>query len=99
MKKAAIARGYDITDLRARQVSRLDFEDFDLILVMDEKNKSEIERYRPTDNTTLVEMFLDYAPDQPIRDMPDPYFTRTFNQVIDLCEAASQGLLERLRDQ
>lgn len=97
MQKAAIARGYDLSDLRARQIRKHDFIAYDLILVMDKKNARAVERYRPEENTTPVVLFLDYAPDQPIREMPDPYFTKQFDLVIDLCEAASEGLLERLR--
>ncbi|MCA3843010.1 MAG: low molecular weight phosphotyrosine protein phosphatase, partial [Burkholderia sp.] len=35
---AALSRGYDLSALRARQVSAADFERFDLLLAMDEAN-------------------------------------------------------------
>lgn len=98
MQKAALARGLDLSTLRARQISRRDFDEFDLILAMDQSNLKNIERVRPAGNTTPVELFLDYAPDAGRKDMPDPYFTKQFNLVIDLCEAASEGLLETLVD-
>ena len=34
----AAKRGYDLSDLRARQIKAADFEEFDLILVMDHDN-------------------------------------------------------------
>ena len=37
-QRAALARGYDISDLRARQVTPADFQRFDLLLAMDEDN-------------------------------------------------------------
>lgn len=97
MQKAALQKGYDMSTLRARQFRRTDYEEFDLILVMDEKNQKDVERYRPEGNNTPVRRYLDYAPDQPLRDMPDPYFNKKFDQTIDLVEQACEGLLKELR--
>ena len=36
----ALRRGFDLSDQRARQLTRRDFADFDLVLVMDEANES-----------------------------------------------------------
>jgi protein-tyrosine phosphatase len=93
---AAAARGYDLAPLRARQVTRADFERFDLILAMDEANRMTLERLRPPGNRAAVELFLNHAPDAPVREVPDPYFTNDFAEALDLIEAASRGLLARL---
>ncbi|MAP93536.1 MAG: phosphotyrosine protein phosphatase [Ponticaulis sp.] len=96
MQKAALKRGYDLSAQRARQFRRRDFEAFDLIIVMDQKNRDDVERYRPAGAETPVQLFLDYAPDQDVREVPDPYFTKRFNQAIDLIEQASEGLLTKI---
>lgn len=101
MQTAAAARGYDLSRLRARRFSKLDYSKFELILVMDQSNHDDVERLRPSGVETPVKLFLDYAPDQPLREVPDPYFTRDFDQALDLIEQASAGLLRSLlrRDQ
>ncbi|MEV8465716.1 low molecular weight protein-tyrosine-phosphatase [Fluviibacterium sp. DFM31] len=91
--RAARARGYDLSALRARQFSHRDFVAFDEILVMDRSNLADVEAQRPSGVPTPVRLFLDYAPDQPVREVPDPYYTRDFNEALDLIEAASRGFI------
>ena len=42
MQVAAKNRGFDMSKLRVRQITVADFEDFDLIVVMDKKNQSNL---------------------------------------------------------
>lgn len=92
MQDAARARGYDLSDLRARQFRPADFERFDLIIAMDDANMRDIEAQRPAENTTPVRLFTDYAPEAGMDHVPDPYYTRDFNGALDLIEQAAQGL-------
>ncbi|SLN39542.1 Low molecular weight protein-tyrosine-phosphatase YfkJ [Pseudoruegeria aquimaris] len=96
MQRAAQARGYDLSALRARQATAKDFEDFDLILVMDESNLADMEQLRPAGSRTPVRLFLDYAETAGVREVPDPYYTRDFDTPIALIEAASRGLIAQL---
>ncbi len=91
--KAAAARGYDLQSLRARQVSPQDFDDFDLILAMDRQNLADIEALRPPGNSTPVRLMMSFAPETGVTEVPDPYYTRNFEEALDLVEAASAGLL------
>lgn len=93
---AAAARGYDLTPLRARRIAPEDFHDFDLILAMDVQNLADIEMLRPHGSETDVKLFLDYAPEIGRREIPDPYYTRDFDEALDLIEAASKGLLQSI---
>lgn len=95
MQAAAAARGYDLSPLRARQVRRADFDDFDLIVGMDTDNIAALEQLRPAANDTPVVLFTDYV-DSGEDHVPDPYFTRDFDGALDLIERASAGLVERL---
>jgi protein-tyrosine phosphatase len=94
--KAAAARGYDLSPLRARQVTPGDFDAFDLIVVMDDDNLYAVEALRPRGADTPVRLFLDFAPEIGRSDVPDPYYTRDFDEALDLIEAASRGLAQHL---
>lgn len=95
---AASKRGYDLSDIRARRVDENDFFQFDLIIAMDQDNLQQLEGARPRDAATPVELFLDYAAEAKLTDVPDPYYggLRGFERVLDLVEDASQGLLHKL---
>ena len=96
MQAAALARGTDLSDLRARQFTRGDFDRFDLILVMDHDNRANVEALRPAGNTTAVKLFADYAGQAGVREVPDPYYTRDFDGCLDLLEEAAAGLKRSL---
>ena len=85
---AAAGRGYDLTTLRARQVTTEDFAAFDLILAMDTKNLETLEAMRPANAHAKVKRLLEYLPDAETREVPDPYYTRDFDGTLDLIEAA-----------
>ncbi|WP_298936966.1 low molecular weight protein-tyrosine-phosphatase [uncultured Ruegeria sp.] len=92
MQKAASARGVDLSDLRARQFTARDFDDFDLIIGMDANNIADIEDRRPPGNTTPVHLLTEFAPQTGADHVPDPYYTRDFDGALDLIEAAVTGL-------
>jgi protein-tyrosine phosphatase len=98
---AALRRGYDMSALRARRVELADFEQFDLILAMDHANFEELQRTAPHARRERVRLFLEFAPEAQTREVPDPYYggPNGFEEVLDLVEAASRGLLKFLREQ
>jgi len=99
-RQAAARRGYDLSALRARVVEPRDFEHFDLILAMDRENLRALERLAPVHARERLRLFLEFAPEAGISEVPDPYYggPNGFEDVLDLIEAASRGLLEHLRD-
>ncbi len=96
MQAAAAARGYDISDLRARQFMARDFDRFDLILGMDPDNIDRIERLRPPGSQTPVRLFTEFAPETGATEVPDPYYTRDFDGALDLIERAAKGLRQAI---
>ena len=100
-RQAAARRGYDLSALRARVVEPRDFEYFDLILAMDRENLRALERRAPPDSGDRLRLFLEFAPETGISEVPDPYYggPNGFEDVLDLIEAASRGLIEHLRRQ
>jgi protein-tyrosine phosphatase len=97
-QQAAARRGIDLSRLRARQLADDDFHRFDYLLAMDHDNLSAIEARRPADCPARVGLLLDFA-GYADRAVPDPYYggEQGFEEVLDLIEAASQGLVEELR--
>lgn len=84
-------RGYDMSDLRARQVTYNDFEDFDLILCMDAGHKLILERVAPKTAHHKIQMF-DHV------DVGDPYYGSGdgFERVLDQIEAACDRWIAKL---
>lgn len=98
---AARARGVEISGQRARQMRPSDFDDFDLVLAMDEANLTALKRLAPKGREGKVRLFLDYAPDAGTREVSDPFFGDLggFDTALDLIELASDGLLRALDDE
>ena len=96
---AARSRGYDLSPLRARQVRPADFDQFSHILAMDRSNLSHLAAMQPADHPGHLGLFLDFHPDPPFREVPDPYYGGDdgFEEVLDLVEAAGEALLEQIR--
>jgi protein-tyrosine phosphatase len=97
---AARRRGLDMSRLRARQIVSEDFARFDFILAMDHANLSDLRRRAPTQYRQRIRLFLEFAPDLGIDEVPDPYYggAAGFEDVLDLAEQAARGLLSHLRD-
>lgn len=98
-QKAAAHRGYDLSTLRGRQVSRRDFSEFDYVLAMDEVNLELLKRLCPREHARKLKLFMEFSTDLSVREVPDPYYggADEFERVLDLVERASRGLIEHLR--
>lgn len=94
---AAARRGYRLDDLRARQVRAADFQDFDLLLAMDQDNLHTLRQRAPASPRAELALLLTYA-GLGEHEVPDPYYggEQGFEQVLDLLEQASDALLDRL---
>jgi protein-tyrosine phosphatase len=97
-QEAAQRRGVDISEQSARQVTRGDFHEFDLLIAMDGSNVAELTELAPKEERHKIRRFLDYAPHTRTRDVPDPFYGGRdgFDHALDLIEAASRGLLAEL---
>lgn len=92
-------RGVDISDLRARKVTNSDFDMFHYVVAMDNDNLSHLRNLCPSQPHARVQLFLDFAQDLNETEVPDPYYGGQdgFEQVFDLVETASRGLLVDIR--
>ena len=95
-KTVLTARGYAVGKLRSRQVGEQDFERYDLILAMDQANLNNLRALCPTEQAHKLRLFLEFAPDLELREVPDPYYSNLqgFERVLELCEAGARGLVE-----
>lgn len=100
-QRAAKQRGYDMSQLRGRQVEAGDFKRFDYVLAMDEANLSILQRLRPRDAESHLGLFLEFAERHAEHEVPDPYYggPEGFERVLDLVEDAAHGLLQHIRQQ
>jgi protein-tyrosine phosphatase len=97
---AAARRGIDLSGLRGRQATRGDIEAFDYILAMDRENLHNLHAICPPGLEAKVRLFLEFAPDRPEREVPDPYFggDSGFDRVLDMIEEAAAGLLADIQE-
>jgi protein-tyrosine phosphatase len=98
-QKTALARGIDLSGLRARQVVHADFEFFDYILVMDRHNLDTLQFVCPKPHAHKLKLFLQYAPALKVAEVPDPYYggEKGFEKVLGMVEQAAQGFLDSVR--
>lgn len=96
---AAARRGIDLRGLRARQVHEDDFEGYDLIVAMDRLNQAALLERSPAEFHPRIRLFMEFASSSGVEDVPDPYYGGPlgFEQVLDLAEEASLGLLEEVQ--
>jgi protein-tyrosine phosphatase len=96
---AAARRGYDLANLRARQVTGQDFVEFDYILAMDLDNLSELRRLAPAQHHGKLCLFMDYSIARRGKEVPDPYYggAQGFELVLDMAEDAAAGLLQHIK--
>ncbi|MFO0433481.1 MAG: low molecular weight protein-tyrosine-phosphatase [bacterium] len=98
-EQAAKKRGYEIGDLRARQVTADDFRAADLILAMDWENLSMLQQQCPKAYKHKLQLLMRFAGEHDAATGPDPYYggPEGFNTVLDYVEDACQGLLDVVR--
>ena len=92
----ALKRGYEMSHLRARQVVDSDFEEFDLLLTMDWDNRALLEERCPAQHLQKVRGLAEFLQTSQASVIPDPYYggDQGFEQVLDLIEEASEGLMK-----
>jgi protein-tyrosine phosphatase len=97
-QRAAALRGYDIADLRARQLSDDDFARHDLLLAMDWDNLALAEERCPPQYRRKLRRLTEFCQRHDAMVVPDPYYggDAGFTHVLDLIEDACDGLILQL---
>ena len=94
VRRLLAAHGIDCSGKTARQLRRSDYDDYDLLIGMDDANLRNMQRICGGDPERKIHLLLDYT-DHP-GSVADPWYTRdfeaTWRDVNDGCSA----LLDRL---
>ena len=96
MQKHALLRGYNLSSI-SRPFEYDDFENFELIITMDEDNFQQINWFDQRKNYgTKIRRMTDFCGAVQVSDVPDPYYggNQGFENVLDILEDACQGLLD-----
>lgn len=99
MQAHARRHGYTMCH-HARQLRSHDFDDFDMIITMDDSNFDNARRIAPSvDAENKVHRMTDFCLRHVVDAVPDPYYggASGFENVIDILEDACRGLLEHLQ--
>ncbi len=95
----AAKRGYDLSDLRARQIKYGDFEKFDLILAMDLDNLMQVQQECPPRHRHKVRRLAEFCLESESQVVLDPYYGggNGFERVLDPVEDACEGLIRHVK--
>lgn len=97
--QSTVARhGGDISDLRARQVTKDDFTQFTHIIALDHSNLTNLQRMAPPDATAELSLLLDHVEGREGQPVADPYygaadgFETTWTDVVTGTKALADKL-------
>jgi protein-tyrosine phosphatase len=95
---AAREAGFDISDLRARQLVQADFDHFDHILAMDAQNLADIRAFQPTGSRARISLLLDHVPGREGASIADPYYggEEDFAATVADAQCAARALVGKL---
>mgnify|MGYP001155084707 CR=1 FL=1 len=93
--KAGMRRGYDFQGQVSRKITKKDFLEYDYILAMDKNNLQDLIKICPDHLIPKISLFMDFSIGTGVDEVPDPYYRGKdgFNEVLDLIELASKGLI------
>ncbi|NQZ32230.1 MAG: low molecular weight phosphotyrosine protein phosphatase [Oceanospirillaceae bacterium] len=96
--RIAAVKGYDLSQLRARQVSLADFSQFDYIIAMDRQNLAKLEAIQPPLTKATIRLLTLPAPNNSPIEIPDPFYGANggFDDVLNLLEISIAPLLDEI---
>ncbi len=85
--------------MQARQIVASDLNEFDYLIVMDDKNERDVRAVAAVGSAgrAHIARLLDYLPEATDKNVPDPYFTGDFDAVYQMVSAACDNLLETVK--
>ncbi len=86
--------GIDCSYKRARQIKKSDYDDFDLIIAMDEENLYYMGWVFREDYLNKIHLLMEYT-DRP-GEVADPWYTRDFDRTYEDVLEGCRGLLDHL---
>ena len=90
-QKIASMHGIDISNHKARQITKEDIKNFDIIVALDSKNLADLHAMGAKDALLLGDFGFEGA------DVPDPYFFNGFEgfeKVFEMCDICVRNLVD-----
>lgn len=95
-RKKLSEHGIDCSGKRARQMNRLDYDRFDLLIGMDHANIRNMTRISGGDPDNKIHMLMEYA--GKAREVADPWYTRDFEATWRDVNEGCAALLKLLEE-
>ena len=89
--------GIPFTKRRARQINNSDYENWDLIIAMDQENLSDINYIVGYDPEKKVRLLMSFTGEEN-RGVSDPWYTRDFAKAYDDIHRGCEALLVHVRN-
>ena len=94
-KKCLRGHGVPFSPRAARQVTPRDYDDYDLLIIMDDLNRRNLERIIPRDPAGKVRTLLSFTGRDAV--IPDPWYTDDFESAYRDIRRGCEALLNALR--
>lgn len=88
------ANGIETPRRHARQITHKDYDDFDMIIGMDDRNMRNMRLMFNGDPDDKLYKLMEFVGDE--RDVADPWYTGDFKTTFEDISASCEGLLDRL---
>jgi protein-tyrosine phosphatase len=101
MIERASKRGYKVDSIARKFNPKSDFDQFDLIIAMDDRIESDLQRLtRNSKDSGKIYRMTDFCSTSMYSGIPDPYYggSSGFEVVLDLLEDACEGLLDHIKN-
>jgi len=97
-QSTALSRGVNLSAQRARKAVGEDFERFDYVIAMDRSNYEDLKQLGQGADLSKLHLFMSFAKAWDNDEVPDPYYggANGFEEVFDMVQSASEGLLEHI---
>jgi len=95
-------RGYEIDSIARQFDMTKDFKHFDYIVTMDNENYEDVKSMDIlSKHKHKIFRMVDFCDNYVINEIPDPYYNSAsgFEEVLDMLEDATNGLLNRVTDE
>jgi len=97
-QSTALSRGVNLSAQRARKAVGEDFVRFDYVIAMDRSNYEDLKQLGQGADLSKLHLFMSFAKAWDNDEVPDPYYggANGFEEVFDMVQSASEGLLEHI---
>ncbi|MDO4477420.1 MAG: low molecular weight protein-tyrosine-phosphatase [Lachnospiraceae bacterium] len=96
MERELTRRGIACKGHRARQITRADYDNFDYLVIMDERNARNIMRFYGADPEDKIHTLMSYTGCN--REIADPWYTGDFGKACDDITEGCMALLKTLTE-